>query len=71
MTVPFHLGPPAEFLWRYINLTPIGAFVAKAPEEAQAALEVEFVEQCQPYVVDGSLIVNQPMVIATGTATAG
>ena len=57
---------PAEFLWQYINLTPMGPFVAQAPEAAKAAMERQVVETWQPYVVDGATPVEQPMVIATG-----
>ena len=66
------LGPgvsstaPAEFLWQYINLTPMGPFVAQAPKAAQAAMERQVVETWQPYVVEGTTPINQPMVIVTG-----
>jgi SAM-dependent methyltransferase len=60
------LPPPADFLWQYINLTPLGPFVAQAPEESQAAMERQVVERWQEYVVDGNTMVEQPMVIATG-----
>ena len=60
------LPAPAEFLWQYINLTPMGQFVAQAPEAAKAAMERQVVETWQPYVVDGATPVEQPMVIATG-----
>ena len=66
--VALRLPAPAEFLWQYINLTPMGPFVAQAPEAAQAALERQFVEQAQPHLVDGTLAVDQPMVLATGRA---
>jgi len=65
-TVPFHLPSPAEFLWQYINLTPMGPLVAQAPETAQWAMERQVVDTWQPFVVDGSTLVHQPMVIATG-----
>ena len=61
------LPAPAEFLWQYINLTPMGPFVAQAPEAAQAAMEQQVVESWAPYVVNGGTPVEQPMVIATGT----
>lgn len=62
-----HLPPAAEFLWQYINLTPMGAFVNPAPEEAKAALEQEVVQGWQEFCEDdGSLIGEQPMVIASG-----
>lgn len=60
------LPSPVEFLWQYINLTPMGPFVAQAPEEAQAAMERQAVEGWQPYTVDGTLRVEHPMVVAAG-----
>jgi SAM-dependent methyltransferase len=65
-TSTFRLPGPAEFLWQYINLTPMGPFVAQATEAAQAAMERQVVDSWQPYVVDGATLVDQPMVIATG-----
>lgn len=62
----FHLPGPAEFLWQYINFTPMGPFVAQAPEEAQSAMERQVVESWAPFVVDGGTPVVQPMVIASG-----
>jgi SAM-dependent methyltransferase len=61
------LPAPAEFLWQYINLTPMGPLVAQAPEAARAAMERQVVESWAPFVVDGKTLVDQPMVIATGT----
>ena len=65
-TATLRLGPPAEFLWQYINLTPMGPFVARAPEAAQSAMERQVVEAWEPFVVDGVTLLDQPMVIATG-----
>jgi SAM-dependent methyltransferase len=62
----FRLAPPAQFLWQYINLTPMGPFVGSAPEGAREAMERQFVEESQPYVVDGGTLVDQPMVMVTG-----
>ena len=62
----FRLPSPAEFLWQYINLTPMGPFVAQATEAAQSAMERQVVDGWQPYVVDGETLVDQPVVIATG-----
>ncbi len=63
-----HLPPPKEFMWQYINLTPLGAFVGQAPEEAQAALEADVVGQWQEFLGQGQAAVDQPMVVATGRA---
>jgi len=65
-TATFRLPSPAEFLWQYINLSPMGPVVAQAPEAARSAMERQVVETWQPYVVDGATLVEQPMVIATG-----
>ena len=60
------LPPPQEFMWQYINLTPLGAFVSQAPEAAQAALEADVVDQWQQFLELSGEPVDQPMVIATG-----
>lgn len=65
-TVTLQLAAPSEFLWQYINLTPMGPFVAQAPKAAQSAMEHQVVTTWQPYVVDGVTPLDQPMVIATG-----
>jgi trans-aconitate methyltransferase len=64
--VTLQLPPPAEFLWQYINLTPMGPFVAQASQPAQSAMERQVVDRWQPYVVDGATRVDQPMVTTTG-----
>lgn len=65
-TATFQLPGPAEFLWQYINLSPMGPLVAQASEAAQSAMERQVVDSWQPYVVNGGTPVDQPMVIATG-----
>jgi ubiquinone/menaquinone biosynthesis C-methylase UbiE len=60
------LPAPAEFLWQYINLTPMGPLVAEASDDARTAMEREVVERWQPFVVKGETVVDQPMVIASG-----
>jgi len=60
------LPAPAPFLWQYVNLTPMSTIVGQASEAAQTAMEEAFVDACRPYVTDGALVVEQPMVIATG-----
>ena len=64
--VQLRLPAPAEFLWQYINLTPMGPVVAQASEAARSALEGQAVEAWQPYVVDGTIKAEQPMVVASG-----
>jgi ubiquinone/menaquinone biosynthesis C-methylase UbiE len=65
-TAPFDLPEPAELLWNYINLSPMGPLVAEAPEESRAAMERQFVDAASPRVVGGRATVNQPMALASG-----
>lgn len=65
-TATLKLPAPAEFLWQYINVTPMGAVVARAPEQAKLAMEQQFVDRCTTFVVDGTTVVHQPMVVASG-----
>ena len=63
-TATFDLPGPAEFLWNYINLTPMGPLFADAPDEAKAAMERQVVEAWTPSVVNGRIPVEQPMALA-------
>ncbi len=65
-TAQLHLPGPAEFLWQYINLTPMGAHVAEAPRAAQDAMERQVVEAWAAHVVNGTTPVSQPMALASG-----
>lgn len=65
-TATFDLPGPAEFLWNYINLTPMGPLVADAPEEAKAAMERQVVEAWTPSVVHDRIPAEQPMALASG-----
>ncbi len=65
-TATFDLPAPAEFLWQYINLTPMAPFVANAPEPARDAMEAQVADTWAPYVRDGRTPIDQPMVLATG-----
>ena len=65
-TATFDLPGPAEFLWNYINLTPMGPLVADAPEDAKAAMEHQIVEAWTPSLVNGRIRVEQPMALAWG-----
>ena len=65
LTTTLRLPAPAEFLWRYIGLTPMAAFIEQAPDAARSALERQFTDEAQVYVVDGTSLVDLPMVVAT------
>jgi len=62
----FHLPGPVEFLWNYINLTPMGALVGGAPEDAKAAMERQVVQGWAHGLENGRLALEQPMALAWG-----
>jgi ubiquinone/menaquinone biosynthesis C-methylase UbiE len=65
-TATLNLGAPPEFLWQYINLTPMAPLVAQASTRAQEAMERDVVESWQPFVRNESMSIDLPMVIASG-----
>jgi hypothetical protein len=66
LTTTLDLPSPAEFLWKYIGLTPMATFIEQAAETARSGLETQFVSEAQCHVVDGVTAVELPMVVATG-----
>jgi ubiquinone/menaquinone biosynthesis C-methylase UbiE len=63
-----HLPPPRDFMWQYINLTPMGAIVSQAPASAQSELEEDVVGAWEEIAAETGRAFDQPMVVATGTA---
>jgi ubiquinone/menaquinone biosynthesis C-methylase UbiE len=63
-----HLPPPRDFMWQYINLTPMGAIVSQAPASAQSELEEDVVGAWEEIAAETGGALDQPMVVATGTA---
>ncbi|MDH4143871.1 MAG: methyltransferase domain-containing protein [Acidimicrobiia bacterium] len=59
------LPAPAEFLWQYINLTPMAPLVAKASDTAKAAMEAQVVETWASWVSAGRVALAQPIVLAS------
>jgi hypothetical protein len=65
-TATLNLGAPAEFLWQYINLTPMAPLVAQASARAQEAMERDVVESWQSFVRNDAMSIDLPMVVASG-----
>ena len=61
----FEVPGPAEFLWNYINLTPMAAPVAAAPDEAKAAMEAAVEGAWEPSPTSGLTPFEQPMALAS------
>jgi SAM-dependent methyltransferase len=65
-TATLNVGTPAEFLWEYINLTPMGPVVAQAPATAQETMERHVIESWRPFIAEDAMSISQPMVVASG-----
>ena len=69
-TADLDLPGPRDFLWEYIDITPMGPLVAGAPDAAKEAMERQVVEGWEPLLVDGRARFAQPMVLAVGVRPA-
>jgi hypothetical protein len=56
------LPAPKNFLWQYIQSTPLAGVLAGADEPSKTSLEEEVVEQWQKLVDDGAFMYEQRMV---------
>lgn len=63
-TKTLRLPPPDEFLWQYINSTPLGAAAAKMEDRGRDALERDVVAEWQPHVKNGALVLDARVSIA-------
>ena len=59
------LPPPRDFLWQYVQCTPLAGQVAEADPEVLAALEWDVVEGWQPWRANGGMAYEQEMIVAT------
>jgi ubiquinone/menaquinone biosynthesis C-methylase UbiE len=59
--------PPAEqFLWQYVNSTPVADAASKLDEDARADLQQEVVTGWEPFGEDGALVLEVDMTSAIG-----
>jgi ubiquinone/menaquinone biosynthesis C-methylase UbiE len=65
VTKTLRLPPPRDFLWQYIDVTPIADAVAQLDEGRRASMERDVVARWQPWVTDGQTVQQQAMVVAT------
>jgi ubiquinone/menaquinone biosynthesis C-methylase UbiE len=59
------LPSPREFLWQYVQSTPLAGLVAEADDKLLAALERDVVARWQPWVRDGGLTYEQDVLVTT------
>lgn len=61
----FNLPSPQEFLWQYIQSTPLSGLVAEADGDVLAALERDVVTGWQPWARDSGMSYPQEVLVAT------
>jgi ubiquinone/menaquinone biosynthesis C-methylase UbiE len=59
------LPPPADFLWQYIQSTPLRGVVAQVGADARAALQDEVLREWRAFMRNGTLVLELPVIEAT------
>jgi ubiquinone/menaquinone biosynthesis C-methylase UbiE len=59
------LPAPEDFLWQYVHSTPLAGAATQLDEERRTALEREVVAGWQPFIEDGSLVLQVGITVAT------
>jgi hypothetical protein len=59
------LPAPKEFLWQYVQSSPLANAVAQVDDESRAALKRDVVAKWQAFVEDGALTLQGTIVVAT------
>jgi hypothetical protein len=59
------LPAPADFLWQYLQSTPLAAVVSQASDDARAELEQEVVEKWQEFASGDGMAYQQDVITAT------
>jgi ubiquinone/menaquinone biosynthesis C-methylase UbiE len=59
------LPAPEEFLWQYVQSTPLANAVEQVDDATRAALEREVVAKWQAFAEDGALMLQLGVVVAT------
>jgi SAM-dependent methyltransferase len=61
-----HLPPAGEFLWQYVQSTPLTGLLAPMGDATKTALEQEMVEAWRPWSDDRGMAYEQGMIIGVG-----
>ncbi len=64
-TIWLRVAPPADFVWQYVNSTPLAVFAANLDEDGRVALEQAVIHQCEPFTDRGSLVMEPQVLVAT------
>jgi SAM-dependent methyltransferase len=64
-TKSLRLPAPEEFLWQYVQSTPLAGAVAQVDVERRGSLEHDVVAKWQEFVKDSALVLQVRVVVAT------
>lgn len=64
-TKPLRLPAPEEFLWQYVQSTPLAGAVAQVDDERRGSLERDVVAKWQEFEKDHALMLQVRIVVAT------
>jgi SAM-dependent methyltransferase len=64
------LPPPREFVWQYLQCTPLAGAMLELDDTVRLALEKDVVEGWQEWATAGGLMSAQPVLFASGRAAA-
>ena len=65
-TKTLHLPSPEEFLWQYVNSTPLATAAADLDDHARTAVTRDVVAAWRPFTQQGRLVLELGFSIATG-----
>ncbi|MGE3277657.1 MAG: methyltransferase domain-containing protein [Vicinamibacterales bacterium] len=60
-----NLPPPREFLWQYVQSTPLVGALSRVARPSLLALEQDVVNDWQAYLADGGMSYEQPVTVAS------
>jgi ubiquinone/menaquinone biosynthesis C-methylase UbiE len=64
-TKTLHLPAPRDFLWQYVQCTPLAAQLAEADHALLESLERDVVEGWQPWATNEGITYEQGMIVAS------
>lgn len=62
----FILPPSREFLWQYVQSTPLAALISEAGKDTKQALENDIVNRWKKFESNGTMTYQQNIVTSTG-----
>lgn len=65
---PLDLPAPGDFLWQYVQSTPLAAAFSSLDDEGRAAVEQEYADECQSFVKGGRMKGAVRMTTVVGRA---